>query len=162
MKQLVFFLSFFIYIGVTAQDIKVQAISASGTSSAKENISVVYTVGEITIPLSAKEIGSGFVSGAVPVKVVTAIQEPQKELLDIKFFPNPVHDILSVNLTSELKGYLNWKVLDISGRIVNNERYSASVNRIVFNTKKWSPGTYIVSITNDNGSLLGSYQIIKQ
>lgn len=162
MKLLIVFFSFLVFKGVNAQDIKIQAVSSSGISSAGQNVSLLYTVGEITVPMSTGQIGSGFISGGNPVKIITAIHEPKKGTLNIKFFPNPVHDILSVDLTSELSGYLNWRIIDITGKTISNDRYSSSVNRIAFNTNKWSSGTYIVNITSDSGDLLGSYQIIKQ
>lgn len=161
MRLMILLFSLVLLKGLSAQDIKIQTVNASGSSPVGKSVSVLYTVGEITVPMSASNIGSGFISGANPVKIITSI-EPVKELLSVRFFPNPVHDILNVDLTNDLKGYLHWRVVDITGKVISNDRYSTSVSRINFNTKLWSCGTYIVSVSNDQGSILGSYQIIKQ
>lgn len=162
MKLLFLVFSFTFFKGLSGQDIKIHTINASGSSPVSQNVSVLYTVGEITVPMSAGNMGSGFISGAGPVRIVTSVHEPEIGLLSVRFFPNPVHDILTVDLTNDLKGYLHWRVVDISGRVISNDRYSTSVSRINFNTGIWSSGTYIVTVSNDEGALLGSYQIIKQ
>lgn len=71
-----------------------------------------------------------------------------EELMDpeVALFPNPVADILTIQLTAEA-GELN--VFDLSGKLVYTELPSA--NQVFIDVQSWQPGIYILEVTHSSG-----------
>lgn len=135
-------------------------IDHSINASSKSSAGHLYTVGEITVQFEDNNIRSGFVSISTQKHIITSIKEPNNNL-KILFYPNPVHDLLNIQINSELKGFINYRITDITGKTMRNDRQHSMSNRMTFFTKNWPSGTYILQILDDTEQLLGSYQIIK-
>ena len=152
-------------IALNAQQISPQSITSSGATFIANGSEIIYTVGEITVKTLSDgnvNIGQGTISGSVNLNVSTRVVEPSTADLDIRFFPNPVSTVLSANVIDTKDRFLEWTVYDISGKIISSDMYAAQSNRVNFNTSSWKPGTYIMTVSERGGQLLGSYQVIKQ
>lgn len=152
-------------IALNAQQISPQSITSSGATFIANGSEIIYTVGEITVKTLSDgnvNIGQGTISGSVNLNVSTRVVEPSTADLDIRFFPNPVSTVLSANVIDTKDRFLEWTVYDISGKIISSDIYAAQPNRVNFNTSSWKPGTYIMTVSERGGQLLGSYQVIKQ
>jgi hypothetical protein len=77
-------------------------------------------------------------------------------VLEIKIFPNPVHDILNMELESVADASV--LIFDLNGRVVMNTRYTANINAV--NVSKLRAGVYFIRI-NANG-LQTTRKIIKK
>jgi len=71
------------------------------------------------------------------------------------FYPNPVSDILIVELESDLDENFDVTVYDHSGKKIFAQQYSANgnISNIEINTNDLSAGTYILSINNGTNTL---------
>jgi hypothetical protein len=86
-----------------------------------------------------------------PVSNVDEIaMEEGKEILDMNLYPNPTQDYFNVEFNSELLGEYDWKLVDVTGRVLRNGRAEAGTKTILVNTENFSPGIYIFSINNKN------------
>ena len=86
-----------------------------------------------------------------PVSNVDEIaMEEGKEILDMNLYPNPTQNYFNVEFSNELKGEYDWKVVDVTGRVLRNGRAEAGTQTILVNTENFSPGIYIFSINNKN------------
>ncbi len=147
------------------QSISPKAITSAGASNASSNTKVSYTVGEISVKgLSNGNInlGQGFTSSAVQSTTVTAIQEPIKELLQVKLYPNPASDLLFLDIENCKDSNIQISIYDISGKLISKETYVAQNNHIGINTQHWQTGSYLLQLSNSAGLTLGSYNILKK
>jgi hypothetical protein len=86
-----------------------------------------------------------------PVSNVDEIaMEEGKEILDMNLYPNPTQNYFNVEFSNELKGEYDWKLVDVTGRVLRNGRAEAGTKTILVNTENFSPGIYIFSINNKN------------
>jgi hypothetical protein len=85
-----------------------------------------------------------------PVTNVDEIaMEDGKEILDLNLYPNPTQNYFNVEFSNELKGEYDWKVVDVTGRVLRNGKAEAGTQTIMVNTENFSPGMYIFSINNN-------------
>ena len=73
---------------------------------------------------------------------------------DIKFYPNPVSD----NLTLELNEPADLRVSDSQGRIIHSQQLKR--NREMIDTSSWSQGVYLFAVTTK--SSVSSYRVVKK
>lgn len=90
--------------------------------------------------------------------------EQNETLSEMRVFPNPAENQVTVNITTETASELSVTVTDLSGRVVSENSYSSSMgeNHFSFDTSSWATGTYAIRITNKvNGSFVNQL-LIKQ
>lgn len=166
MKIFSFLISMFFYLtALQAQQIRPQAVTSSGATLKNGNSQVTFTVGEITVKTITDgnfSIGQGTISGSSGANVSTRVVDPIAAGLDIRFFPNPVQTLLTAEVQDTKSRFLEWTIYDISGKIISSDIYAAQTNRVNFNTANWQAGTYILTVSEKGGQILGSYQVIKQ
>ena len=75
--------------------------------------------------------------------------EDGKEILDLNLYPNPTQNYFNVEFSNELIGEYDWKVVDVTGRVLRNGRTETGTKTILVNTENFSPGMYIFSINNE-------------
>ncbi len=82
---------------------------------------------------------------------------------NVSMYPNPVADLLSVNVTLTEATTLNVEVSDVAGRvvqtIVNNESYAAGQYKM-----EWTPtqnGIYFVKVRSNKGEIVQKINVIK-
>lgn len=153
------------YLAINAQQIGPQAVTTSGATLKSGNSQVTFTVGEITVKTITDgnfTIGQGTVSGSAGANVSTKVVDPIGSGLEIRFFPNPVQTLLTAEVQDAKSRFLEWTVYDISGKVISSDIYAAQTNRVNFNTTNWQAGTYILTVSEKGGQILGSYQVIKQ
>ncbi|MGB1317350.1 MAG: T9SS type A sorting domain-containing protein, partial [Flavobacteriales bacterium] len=78
-------------------------------------------------------------------------------LEELSFFPNPVLDVLNVDL-SGTEETVSFEIVSISGKVVYNQTHSSEQVRIDLNDL--SAGMYILNVRSEKESL--SKRIIKQ
>lgn len=147
------------------QDISPSTVVTSGYIGSAASAKVSFTVGEISIKSVSNgniNIEQGFTSSAVQSTTVTAIQEPYRELLLVKLYPNPASDLLFVDIENSKDSNIQISIYDISGKLISKETYVALNNHIGINTQHWQTGSYLLQLSNSNGRLLGSYNILKK
>ncbi|MCS7075886.1 MAG: T9SS type A sorting domain-containing protein [Bacteroidia bacterium] len=78
----------------------------------------------------------------------------------IKSYPNPVQDVLYVNLR-ETKDIQTIRVIDIAGRVLLNENISG-YDLATISMTHYPPGVYIYQIFDNKGNLYSADKFIKQ
>jgi hypothetical protein len=152
-------------IDTFGQQVRPEAITTCGAAFRGSNGTILFTVGEITVDVISDgnfSIGPGVLSGAAATNIVTRVLEPFVSDIRIKLFPNPVSTLLTAEINDDKDRFLEWIVYDISGRLISSDVFAGGTNRVNFNTASWQTGSYIMTVSERGGSILGSYQIIKQ
>jgi hypothetical protein len=166
MKKTLIILTGFIGISTfgISQTISPQSINSSGQTMTQSNGSLTFTVGELVVltqtDSDGNTLGSGFPTGAV---ITTAsIQEPNASLINVKVYPNPTTDLVTVSIQETKLPQVVLEIVDVNGKIVSVEKYAGMSNKIGISTSLWEKGIYVLNLKNTENQLIGSYKIIKQ
>ena len=78
----------------------------------------------------------------------------------ILVYPNPATNLININIVNGMQGNYDFKVRDLSGKLLISESVSASQNLIkTLSLEDLSAGVYLLEINNNNG--LAKYKIVK-
>jgi hypothetical protein len=149
---------------VCSQSIAPQSVNSSGTKMNQANGSLSFTVGELVVLSQIDSLGNtlngGFTSGATLTTV--GIQESDARVLDVKVFPNPISNLINIQIDYCVIDQIVVSISDLQGKEVYNGTYAGISNVIGINVASFSIGTYVLSLKKIDNQLLGSYKIIKQ
>ncbi len=146
-----------------SQSISPQSINNAGLAGQQTNGSLTFTVGELVVLSEADNngntLGSGFTSSAA--SVVTAIQEPDAAVLNVKVYPNPTSDMLYVDIVTTKLEWVYAEIMDEQGKLVLSEKFAGMTNRIGLNSSKWKGGVYFLNLKDSANNTIGNYKIVK-
>lgn len=148
-KMIFLFLSAFLFLNgmAQAQSIKRQVISSMG-SSVIDNSQVNYTVGQPygTNVFKIKELS--FRPGFQQAKQELGNQKVQKAPFSFKAYPNPANQSFFIGHDS------NTEIASIKIYSINSSAfYSINGNPHKIDCSNWEEGLYIISLTNQSGSI---------
>ncbi|MGM0581294.1 MAG: T9SS type A sorting domain-containing protein [Bacteroidota bacterium] len=148
-KMTFLFLSAFLFLNgmAQAQSVKRQVISSMG-SSGIDNTQVNYTVGQAygTNVFKIKELS--FRPGFQQANQELESHKVQKIPFSFKAYPNPANQSFSIGHDSN-KEIISMKVYSING----SDFYSIDGNPQKIDCSNWEEGLYIISLTNESGSI---------
>ena len=167
MKKFLFLITSLLVINsfsTYAQEISVQSVNSGGKKMLQNNGSLSFTVGELVV-LTQKDnqgnsIGGGFTSSSV--LTTASIIEPNVEVLNVKVYPNPTTDLLTVAIQDTKLDNVIVEVIDTKGTIMSYQKYIGMTNSIGINTCEWAKGNYILYLKDSKYQVIGSYKISKQ
>ncbi len=157
-------LAFLLSINIAeAQFVAPQSINAAGNLFSQTNGSMYYTLGDLAIfTLSnSGSIGQGFIASTTAFSSVLSVQEPDKALINLKVYPNPVADLLYVEILESTVDFVQIVISTTDGKMISSEKYAAFNNKIIINISKFSPAAYFIHIKDSIGQIIGTYKIIK-
>ncbi len=98
--------------------------------------------------------GLGFINPVYPA-IVVETQSPigidENNTVEITPFPNPSSDIVNIPLAG-MDGFADLKVMDLTGKIVKNQRINAAnANNVEVNVSDLTSGIYVFNIIFENG-----------
>jgi hypothetical protein len=84
--------------------------------------------------------------------------------LPIEVYPNPAKESISASFTSQMAGTMQWSVMDMSGRRVEQGSFNAQngTNRMEVNLTRVESGSYILELMDASGVLMGNTRFMKQ
>jgi hypothetical protein len=84
--------------------------------------------------------------------------------LPIEVYPNPAKESISASFTSDMAGVMQWRVMDMSGRIVQQGSFSAQngTNRMDVNLTRVESGSYMLELMDATGVHMGNIRFMKQ
>jgi len=82
-------------------------------------------------------------------QVVTNLEDDKA--LDFRIFPNPMHDLLRIQLPSGLQGELEVEIHDALGRTLLTKRFSSNANEVQLNTSFLTQGAYMLRLKAADG-----------
>ncbi len=133
-------------------------ISANGGTATAAGTQVSWTIGEpvvATVSDSKNTLTQGFQQSKL---TVTAIDETQVAGLEIKVYPNPTSNYVTVhfNKTPENPGYL---LFDLSGKLLKQKKIASTDTKIDMTV--YTDGSYILKLSSGQQPLQ-SFKIIKR
>lgn len=93
---------------------------------------------------------------AVPTSISPSLQGK------LSVYPNPVKDLLFIQMKDEVSGSYQLIVTDINGREINDTPFTPNNSPTVeLNTDSWTSGMYILRVVGKRRTTVAVYKIIK-
>ena len=94
---------------------------------------------------------------------IIKLETAKKSIAVTQLYPNPVKDILTVQLQSEKRQVVRVSVFDITGKQLSlgSVFLLAGVNNTNVALTKFAAGTYMLQYKNDRGDLVGIFKVVK-
>jgi len=157
MKKLkinILFLLLFVAGSTTAQEV----VSASGGTATAAGTQVSWTIGEPVIA-TISDANNTLTQGFHQTKLtVTAINDIQVSGVEIKVYPNPTSDFVTVHF-SKVVEKPTYFLFDLSGRMIQQKNIESTDEKI--DMTNYSGGSYILKL-NSGQQPLQTFKIIKR
>lgn len=103
-------------------------------------------------PVDKNNSGTGTMpnSGTSCLPLATSSRATDFVNSEIAAYPNPSSNEVSLTIPTNADGYLDIRVLDLSGKMVYSENMVSSNDKVTFNVSNWSDGIYTVRIIGYN------------
>lgn len=95
----------------------------------------------------------------VQVSFPTSTVELVDEMDKIAIFPNPVKDVVTIDITALENENLTVQLIDITGRTIKSIQNENS-DIIRFDVSKMTQGVYFVTFLNDNKEKIGTKKVV--
>ena len=145
------------------QGLTPQSLNSAGQLTTQANGSLSYIVGELVVGTltdpNGNSLGSGFNAGSASSTV--SVHPITPHVLGAIVYPNPVVELLHIQLLQPVNGGFFITLTDISGNDLIKEEHTVSANSIGINLSTYSNGVYLLSIVAEGGKIKGYYKIIK-
>ncbi|MFT3910960.1 MAG: T9SS type A sorting domain-containing protein [Ferruginibacter sp.] len=101
--------------------------------------------------------------GSFAYSNIVKLETGKKQLAITQLYPNPVKDVLNVQLQAGKKQTVTAIVFDITGKQlqVNAVSLNEGFNNTTVILDKLAAGTYILQYKNEEGSSLGTFRVVK-
>jgi hypothetical protein len=144
----VFYLAGCLLTGLHAQS---NLVAAGGDASGSGG-SVSYSVGQINF---ATRMGTGGVLAEgvqqpFEIAVISGIQDEETEL-NATVFPNPTDDFVQLSINHVNHGSLNYELVDLNGRLIDQKDISTNMTRIKMNSL--AAGTYYLKVSDGDKTI---------
>jgi len=92
---------------------------------------------------------------------VTSIEELE-EKYSVKVYPNPVQDMFTVSIGEGIGEYMDWELLDISGKLLQTDKVwvTKGNSTLTISMEGYSKGIYMLRLRA--GNVEGTYSIVKE
>jgi hypothetical protein len=135
-----------------------QVVSSNGDSQSAAGFDVSWTVGEpviATLISGSNTLTQGFHQTKLTITAVSELLFPG---LEIKVFPNPTPDIITIHFSEYIEDS-RYFLYDLRGKMLENKLILSADTEI--NMKKYASGQYILKLTNKSRQAIQTFQIIK-
>ncbi|HTF02578.1 MAG TPA: CotH kinase family protein [Bacteroidia bacterium] len=86
-----------------------------------------------------------------------AVEEPKTESAALSLFPNPVADVLFIEIPEWSNNELfTYEILDVTGRVIETGTISPNGEQSSLDVSEIAGGVYILRVTNSRGTVLSS------
>jgi len=156
MKSLILFSVFLFFVAGSATAQKV--VSANGGTATAAGVEVSWTIGEPiteTVTDGTTTLTQGFQQSKL---TVTAINDIQISGVEIKVYPNPTSDYVTVHFSKAMEKPI-YLLFDLSGRLIEQKNIETTDAKI--DMTGYAGGSYILKL-NSGQQPLQSFKIIKR
>ncbi len=157
MKNLIGLIVFILLITGNLQAQKV--VSADGGTATVNDYEISWTVGEIitgTVNDGTTVLTQGFQQSNL---TITAIDELRKTGVEIKVYPNPTQDFVTIHFSKTMEKS-KYSLFDLSGRLLEQKQIKSTDARI--DMTGFAKGAYILKLNFRGSQPLQSFKIIKR
>jgi hypothetical protein len=137
-----------------------QVVASAGHSGSAAGVVVDWTLGEAVIETFTGS-GSILTQGMHQTKLsMTGIGDFTVPGLDVKVFPNPVTEVLTIEAIQVGNPLFWYELMDMTGRKSVRTEMRAQTEKL--DLTGHAPGIYLLRIFSPGSGLTGTFKIIKQ
>jgi len=156
MKKLFTMLFFFFWLMNFSQQ---QPVSSGGNGNSAAG-SVSYSIGQIAYQQAIGSGGSIIQGMQQPFEIIATLGVENSEIqLEMQVYPNPVSDILNLKIVKISIKNMQFKLYDLSGKLVKSESIKSSETQI--NLQNYQSSTYLLQVLNE-AKVLKVFKIVKK
>ena len=137
-----------------------QVVASAGHSGSASGVVVDWTLGEAVIETFT---GSGYIltQGMHQSKLsMTGIGDFTVPGLDVRVFPNPVTEVLTIEAIQTGNPLFWYELMDMTGRRSVRTEMRSQTEKL--DLTGYAPGIYLLRIFSPGSGLTGTFKIIKQ
>ena len=136
------------------------SVNATGDNASGSGGSASYSIGQVTYQTHTGTNGSVAqgVQQTYEISVVNSIEQAKSINLSVTVYPNPTADNLTLSIDEFEISYLSYKLYDINGKLLQNEKITGNQTSIVMSNLVSS--TYFVKVIQGNKEVK-TFRIIK-
>jgi hypothetical protein len=153
---LIFLIIIFSEIAVTAQEV----VASSGSSGIITGYKVDWTLGEPVIETftgSANILTQGMHQTNL---LVTGVQELTIPGLEVRVYPNPVSDMLMIEVIQTGNDLFRYELFDVTGRKLVLKKMNSNIEEI--DMSSYVSGVYLLHVLKHNSEHVKVCKIIKK
>jgi len=162
MKQVLTIILFSLAISnLYCQKLSPEVISSSGSSIVVSNVSLEWTLGEVTTETcsqSGKILTQGFHQTKLKVE---GIENGLSFFVRIAAYPNPASEYITIEWMPGVGSGLKIQVLNVLGEKIIEANAEMGLNQQKIDFRDIAAGSYILKVNSSEGKLLKSFVIIK-
>jgi hypothetical protein len=138
-----------------------QATVASGGNASGTTGSVSYSVGQVVYTTSTGSNGTVAQGVQQPYEISEVLSSPDfSELVkDLKIFPNPTTDVLTLSMSNATNLALDYQMVDMNGKVILTQKSIGNETNITVSS--FPSAIYFLKITNQNKEVK-TFKIIKK
>lgn len=138
-----------------------ESVNSSGGSLTGVNGTASYSVGQVVYMTYTGSNGSVSEGVQQPYEIseVLGTEDFSGLIKDLRIYPNPTVNDLTLNLTNENDLILNFQILDVNGKVIKNEKILGNETNI--SVSSLPAAIYFLKIINQNKEVK-TFKIIKK
>ncbi len=139
-----------------------EVIASAGDIFTSKNGSLSWTLGEAVIETISSEsslLTQGFQQSFLQILKVDSPEDPN---VDISVYPNPVNDVLTIEITSlENDPQIQLELFDFVGQRIYVETIETQTHKEQLDVSRFSSSLFVLRVVNLNSHLTESFKIHK-
>jgi hypothetical protein len=160
------FLLLLIFIYATlqgiCQSVTLDGLFSSGDDYRNSNGQITWTLGDIQIVTLKKEIIMTQGSLQTKLNIISAVQSSEYKDIEVKVFPNPVHEILNIKYVTLKKLDLQFSLYNIDGKIIFSDKLNDNQNSAQIPFTHLQSGYYILKVYSEDNKFNKTMKILYQ
>lgn len=137
------------------------SVNTSGGDGTGNGGSVAFSIGQVFFQVvedSQISFSEG-VQQAFEISIIDGVEEEKPFSFAISAFPNPIMDVLHIELKDEFSGTVMFQVHDAIGNLI--QEGEASSSKFTIQTTNWSGGAYYLHVYNTDSLQSSTLKIVK-
>ncbi|MDG1159169.1 MAG: T9SS type A sorting domain-containing protein [Flavobacteriales bacterium] len=137
------------------------SVNTCGGDGTGNGGSVAFSVGQVFFQIIEDQqisLSEG-VQQAFEISIIDGIEEEKPFSFAISAFPNPIMDVLHIELKDEFSGTVMFQVHDAIGNLI--QEGEASSSKFTIQTTNWSGGAYYLHVYNIGSLQSSTLKIVK-
>jgi hypothetical protein len=152
-----------------AQSSEQQLIGVSNGNITDKGIQLNWSIGETFIAFQTTDFGlltEGFIQPAInqreqfPPNMIKGPFE-LTEGLSLKISPNPVRDLITLNLENPLKELTYICIIDFTGKLVLTDYFHAGHQQMDLDMAPFPNGLYLIQLISPGKTILANARVLK-
>lgn len=137
-------------------------LSSSGGVSKYSDIELEWTLGESFIGMAKNDAHLYTLGFHQPNRLShRLLYQSDTNESKVSIFPNPVENILNVQLQLIHQDFITLKLTDVVGRSISEQSVDGKATKAEVSVRELSSGAYQLQVLDKNGNRISAFKIIK-